>query len=192
MMSQADLWEGHVTMEGSASGGLMDRVMRAVKLDPTLYKEVSTDETKTSEAMIVVAIAAGIAGLGPIFSAVDFKFGTWIGSIILAPTLGLAIGAGILWLIGKLFGGKAAFMEMFRPLGYAYAPQALGIVPIIGGFIGGIWSIVCAVIAVRESEEVSTGSAVGIVLIPLVIGFILAIVLVAALVAAMFGISSAS
>lgn len=192
MMSQADPWEGHVTMEGSASGGLMDRVMRAVKLDPTLYREASTDETKTSEAMIVVAIAAGIAGLGPIFNAVDFKFGTWIGSIILAPTLGLAIGTGLLWLVGKLFGGKAAFMEMFRPLGYAYAPQALGIVPIIGGFVGGIWSIVCAVIAVRESEDVSTGSAVGIVLIPLVIGFILAIVLVAALVAAMFGISSGS
>jgi len=170
----------------------MDRVVRAVKLDPTIYKEVSADETKTSEAMIVVAIAAAIGGLGPIFSSVDFKFGTWIGSILLAPTLGLAIGTGILWLIGKLFSGKAAFMEMFRPLGYAYAPQALGIIPIIGGFVGSIWSIVCGVIAVRESEEVSTGSAVAIVLIPVVIFGVLGLLLLAALFATIFGFGSSS
>jgi len=86
-----------------------------------------------------------------------------------------------LWLIGKLFSGKAEFMQMFRPLGYAYAPSALSIVPFIGGLVGGIWSLVCAVIAVRESEEVTTGSAVAIVLIPSAVLLIIAVVFVAAL-----------
>jgi hypothetical protein len=170
--------------------GLWDRVLRAVKLDPTLYKEVSGDDSKTTEAMLVVAIAAGIGGLGPIISPVDFRVGTWIASIILAPTLGLAIGSGVLWLIGKLFSGRAQFIEMFRPLGYAYAPSALGIVPFIGGLVGGIWSLVCAVIAVRESEEVTTGAAAAIVLIPAAVVFVLALIVAAALVATFVGFSN--
>ena len=167
--------------EVTASGAMMDRVIRAVKLDPTLYREVSGDDSKTTEAMIVVALAAAIGGLGTIIGPGDFRFGRWILAAILAPTVGLAIGTGILWLIGKLFSGKAEFMQMFRPLGYAYAPSALSIVPFIGGLVGGIWSLVCAVIAVRESEEVSTGSAVAIVLIPSAVLLIIAVVFVAAL-----------
>ena len=181
-----------MTTEGTGSAGLMDRVIRAVKLDPTLYKEVSADETKTPEAMIVVGLAAAIGGLGLAIGPGDFRFGSWILQIILAPTLGLAIGTGILWLIGKLFSGRAQFIEMFRPLGYAYAPSALSIIPWIGGLIGAIWSLVCAVIAVRESEEVSTGSAVAIVLIPAAIGFVLALVLVAALLATIFGLGNSA
>jgi len=181
-----------VTVEGSGNGGLMDRVVRAVKLDSTLYKEVSADETKTTEAMIVVAIAAAIGGLGLAIGPGNFRFGSWLLSIILAPTLGLAIGTGILWLIGKLFSGKAQFMEMFRPLGYAYAPSALAIIPWIGSLVGWVWSLVCAVIAVRESEEVSTGSAAAIVLIPAVVGFILAVILILIAGMALLGFAKAA
>jgi len=180
-----------MTTEGTGSAGLMDRVVRAVKLDPTLYKEVSADETKTTEAMIVVAIAAAIGGLGLAIGPGNFRFGSWLLSIVLAPTLGLAIGTGVLWLIGKLFSGKAQFMEMFRPLGYAYAPSALAIIPWIGSLVGWIWSLVCAVIAVRESEEVSTGSAVAIVLIPAVVFFILALILVFIAGMALLGLAKA-
>jgi len=162
--------------EGTVSETMINRVVRAVKLDPTLYREVSKDGTKTTEAMIVVAIAVLIGGLGPIIGPGHFRIGGWILMAILAPTLFLAIGTGVLWLVGKLFSGKAEFIEMFRPLGYAYAPYALGIIPFIGGIVGGIWSIVCAVIAVRESEEVSTGASVAIVLIPAAVLFILMLI----------------
>lgn len=180
-----------MTSEGALSGALMDRVMRAVKLDPTVYKEVSADDTKTTEAMLVVAIAAAIGGLGTIIGPGNFTFGGWILSIALAPTLGLGIGTGVLWIIGKLFNGKAAFMEMFRPLGYAYAPSTLSIIPIIGGFIGLVWSMVCAVIAVRESEEVTTGSAAAIVLIPSAILFVILLIAAAAIVGTLIGYSNA-
>ena len=56
-----------MTTEGTGSAGLMDRVIRAVKLDPTLYKEVSADETKTTEAMIVVGLAAAIGAVHVLF-----------------------------------------------------------------------------------------------------------------------------
>jgi hypothetical protein len=181
-----------MTIEGSQSAGMWERVMRAVRLDPTLYKEVSADETKTVEAMLVTGLAAALSGLGAIFGPADFKFIGWIIGAVVAATIGLAIGTGILWLIGKLFSGKAQFIEMFRPLGYAYAPQALGIIPWIGGIVGGIWSMVCAVFAVRESEEVSTGSAVAIVLIPLLIGLVILAVFAAAILAAFFGLANSS
>ncbi len=174
-------------MEGmestAASGSLMDRVLRAVKLDPAIYREVAKDDSKTTEAMLVVFLANLVGGLGAIFGPARFRFVGWIVGAVVAATIGLAIGAGILWLIGKLFGGKAEFMEMFRPLGYATAPTALGIIPVLGTFVGSIWSIVCAVIAVRESEEISTGAAVAIVLIPVAIVFVLAILAGAALLA---------
>jgi hypothetical protein len=141
--------------------------------------------------MIVVAIAAAIGGLGLAIGPGDFKFGSWLFSIILAPTLGLAIGTGILWLVGKLFSGKAAFMEMFRPLGYAYAPSALAIIPWIGSLVGWAWSMVCAIIAVRESEDVSTGAAAAIVLIPAVIVFILVVILVFIAGMALLGLAKA-
>jgi hypothetical protein len=179
-----------MTSEGAVGAGLMDRVVRAVKLDPTVYKEVAMDDSKTVEAMIVVGIAAAIGGLGLAIGPGDFRFGSWIGAIILTPTLGLAIGTGILWLIGKLFNGKAQFIEMFRPLGYAYAPTALGIIPFIGGFIGGIWTLVCAVIAVRESEDVSTGSAAAIVLIPAAIFLVLGLIIAAAFIGALIGFAN--
>ncbi len=175
--------------EGTVSGTMMNRVVRAVKLDPTLYREVSGDGSKTTEAMIVVALAALIGGLGPILGPGHFRVGGWILAAILAPTLFLAIGTGVLWLIGKLFSGKAEFMQMFRPLGYAYAPYALGIIPFIGGIIGGIWALVCAVIAVRESEEVSTGAAVAIVLIPAAILFILMLIVGAVIGLTMLGLA---
>jgi len=176
--------------EGTVSGTMMDRVIRAVKLDPTVYREVSGDESKTTEAMIVVGLVALIGGLGTLFGPGDFRFGSWILVGILAPTLGLGIVTGVFWLLGKMFGGKAQFMEMFRPLGYAYAPSALGIIPIIGGVVGGIWTLVCSVVAVRESEEVSTGAAAAIVLIPAAVALILAIIVAAALVATIVGLSN--
>ena len=168
----------------------MDRVMRAVKLDPTVYREVSADDTKTTEAMLVVAIAAAIGGLGTLIGSGNFSFGGWILSIALAPTLGLGITTGVLWIIGKLFSGKAQFIEMFRPLGYAYTPSALSIVPFIGGLVGGIWSLVCAVVAVRESEEVTTGSAAAIVLIPAAILFVILMIAAAAIVGSLLGYST--
>ena len=68
-------------------------------------------------------------------------------------------------------GGRAEYIQMLRPLGYATAPQALGFVPIadfIPGFIvGGIWSTACAVVAVREAHRIDTRLAAALVIAPI-------------------------
>jgi len=61
-------------------------------------------------------------------------------------------------LIGtKLFGGEATLQEMLRLIGFAYAPQLLGIIPCVGGLIGAIWSLIASFFAIREGLDLDTG-----------------------------------
>jgi hypothetical protein len=131
-------------------------------------------------------VAALVGGLGALFGG---RFGGWILSGVYA-VVGLAIGAGILFLLSRLFKGQGTYISLVRGLGYAYAPQALAVIPFIGAVVGGIWSLILAIRAVKETQRVSDGAAVAIVLIPaLVIGFIV-FVLVVLLSVAMFGLLS--
>lgn len=151
----------------------IDRVRRAVTLDASLYQEADQDDGLTGEAILVAALAGVVNGLllwllrDGGFSGV---FTAGVGVVI-----GLFIWGGILLLVGKLFGGQAEYMGLVRSLGYAAAPNALSAVPFVG-WLAGIWTLVCMVVAVRESHGVSTGLAVVIVLVPaVVIGVLVAL-----------------
>ena len=69
-------------------------------------------------------------------------------------------------------------------------PTALGIIPVVGGLVGGIWSIICAIRAVKETQSVSQGAAVAIVLIPVAILFVIGLVLAFAIGLALLGIAN--
>ena len=69
---------------------------------------------------------------------------------------------------GSQFGGQGNFIGMFRGIGYAAAPVAVGVIPFIGAFVGGVWAMAATVVAVREIHKISTGKAVATVLIVLV------------------------
>lgn len=154
---------------------IVERVKRAVTLSPGVYQEIGNDPQATSQAIIVAAAAALIGGLGALFGG---RFGDWILSPILA-VVGLAIGCAILFLLSRMFKAQGTYIQLFRGLGFATAPQALNLIPVIGGIVGGIWSLILAIRAVKETQQVSDGAAVAIVLIPaLIIGFVLFLILV--------------
>jgi predicted amidophosphoribosyltransferase len=46
------------------SSNLFDRMIRAARLDASLYEEVERDETATTQALIVVIISSFCAGIG--------------------------------------------------------------------------------------------------------------------------------
>lgn len=172
---------------------MLDRIMRVVKLDATAYQEIDQDEAATGQALIVAIGAALLGGLGAFYGSRSFgnglaqqTVGGWLTSAIIGTPIGLAIGAGILLLLGKMFQGRAEFMGLFRTLGFASAPGALGFIPVIGG-LAGIWTLVCAIVAVRESHGITTGQAVVVVLIPLIILIVLAMIIAVAVGFAMFG-----
>lgn len=166
---------------------LKDRVVAAVTLKPEVYRELGADESATGQAAIVVAAAALLSGLGALFIG-DFRIGAWIGGAVIALVV-FAVWVLIIWLIGKLFGGTADYMSLFRGLGFAYAPIGLGIIPIIGGLVGGIWAIVASIVGAREIHRLSQGSAVATVLIPIGVLLILALTVFAAVMAMLFGMT---
>ena len=145
-----------------AQGDWVQRRLGAATLNIDTYEEVEADETATVQAGTVVAIVAVASAIGAI--------GTGGGSILFAPIsaiLGWLLWAGVTNLIGgKLLGGTATWGELLRTLGFAQAPgvlYALGIIPILGGFVNfgvWLWMLVAAIIAIRQALDFSTGKAV--------------------------------
>lgn len=179
-------------------GLIINRCIRAAKLDTTVFNEVEHDPNLTSEAITVVAGVALLGGIGSFlgslfFSGIFSAFGALIGTIIMA-LVGYFIWSFICFFVGTRFmeGQAADVSEVMRPLGYASAPQALAVfsfIPCLGGIlalVGAIWSLVAGVIAVREAMDFDTGKAAVTVLVGWVIVFFLSL-----LVGAVFGVGMA-
>ena len=164
---------------------IIDRLRRALTLDPTVYPEIANDDNATVQAVGVAALASLIGSL--------FQEGTFVGRLISAligAAIGLFIWSGIVFLSSKLFGGQAPYISLVRPIGYAAAPFALGLVPFLG-FIGLIYSLIIQIRAVREVAGLSDGAAVAAVLLPFAIIVIPIVLLLLALGVALAGLGMA-
>jgi hypothetical protein len=144
---------------------IVDRCIGVLKLDVPTYEAIEHDRNATQEAAIVVGVVALAGAIG----GVDEGFsGVVVG--LLAAFIGWIIFAGLTYFFGtQLFGTpttNTTFEAVLRTLGYARVPGILsivGFIPIFGwlvAFIGSIWAIVTAVIAIRQSLNISTGRAV--------------------------------
>ena len=158
---------------------MVDRMVRAAKLDPQLYEEVEADKAALGQAMGVVVLAsvAGGVGGGGLGGLSGFFIGT-VGSLI-----GWFIWAGLTYLIGTRLlpepETRADFGELLRTIGFSSSPgliRVLGLVPGLTGIvflISGIWMLVAMIIAVRQALDYrSTLRAVGVC----VIGWIVQVV----------------
>ncbi len=159
----------------------INRIIRACKLDVSLYEEVEADKSATFQAALVVVLSSLAAGVGALSLGAS--------NFLMAPILSLIswyIWAYLIYLIGaKLFpetNTKADHGQLLRTIGFSSAP---GLIRIFGftpelmsiTFIGGgIWMLIAMVIAVRQALDYeSTWRAIGVV----VIGFLVqAIVLI--------------
>ena len=154
---------------------VIERLTRVLKLDSAVFKEIAEDESATGPAVGVSALAAAIGGISGDAGVVN---GIIVGAI--SGVVGLFIWTGLVFVAGKLFGGKAPYINLVRPIGYASAPFALSIIPFLG-IIGLAYSLVIQIRAVREVNEVGDGSAVATVLLPFGIIFIIAVLLAIAI-----------
>lgn len=153
-------------------GPTAERVMRAMRLDPRLYSSVAADSGRTREAVLVAVLSSLIMGLGLMLMRIVAPIWWFVGGLVWAAVL-LGVGSWVLVEVGRRLGGSGEHLPMVRGLGYAMAPLALGFIPIadfIPGFlIGSIWSIACAVVAVREIHQVPTRLAAALVVAPLLV-----------------------
>jgi hypothetical protein len=145
-----------------ARRSLMDRAIGAARLDVATYEEVEADRDATSQAAVVVAVAAVCSAIGSIGSGTTGMIGG-----LIAAFIGWLVWSGVTYLIGTmLFGGTADWGELLRTIGFAQAPgvfYVLGIIPGLGGVIKlvvAIWVLVAGIIAIRQALDVSTGKAV--------------------------------
>lgn len=142
--------------------GLVDRMIRAAKLQPALYEEVESDAGATGQAMTVVVLSALAAGVGT-FS--EHGVGGALGNVILA-LIGWFLWAFLTWILGtKLLAEpetNANLGEMLRTIGFSSAPgviRVLGIVPGLSHIVGlaaSVWMLAAMIIAVRQALDFSS------------------------------------
>ena len=144
---------------------LTDRMLGAAMLDVNTYEEVEADRSATSQAALVVALAAVAQAIGG--AAGRGNAGRGFITIVIVALISWALSAAVTYLVGtKLFGGTGDWGEVARALGFAQAPlvlAVLGFIPVLGKLllvILGIWVLVARIIAIRQALDFSTGKAV--------------------------------
>lgn len=162
---------------------IVSRMIRAARLDPTLYREVSTDPAATRQALLIVfllAVANSAAGTSGFFGA------GLVQRVLIWPVFSvviLIVWTFISFLVARtLFSSSSSFVMMLRPLGFVNVIGILSVLSYIPGLgtilvlLVGIWMLVANVVAIREGAQISTGQAVLVLLMPLIVIFVLFLV----------------
>jgi len=135
----------------------------------------------------VYAMISGIIGFGGSILWQWFFFSQWfpvqripalpsglyfVVLTILLPVMAaflLLVGSGVAHLGAVIFGGHSrGFKATFCAISYAFGGILFGIIPLIGGTIGMIYSLVLVIIGMREAHRISTVRAV-LAVLPIII-----------------------
>jgi len=161
-----------------------DRIIRAAKLDVSLYEEVEADKGAMGQAMAVVVLSSIAAGVGIIGSG--GLGGILIGTI--AALIGWYVWAYLTYFIGTKFlpepQTKTNHGELLRTIGFSSSPgliRVLGIIPGLGRIVfivASVWMLTAMVIAVRQALDYkSTLRAVGVCVIGWIIQALILVLL---------------
>ena len=162
---------------------LVNRMVRAAKLDATLYEEVESDRGSRMQALGVVVISSIAFGLGT---------GAGVGGLVsgtIAAILGWYLWAFITYIVGTRLlpepTTQADHGELLRTMGFANAPGVVSILGLIPGLRGiavavaQVWMLVAAIVAIRAALDYqSTWRAIAVVVIGWVVRLVLIILIV--------------
>src|SRR5689334_14462363 len=148
---------------------LVDRMIRAARLDPNLYSEVVRDWYANSQAFLVVLIvfACTLIGMGPAALLVllsPFGWPTLI-RITVVSVCNFLFWVFIAQLVGRRWGSRADFEQLMRPVGFAYAPGVLLVLRLVPSLampvtlIVFLWTGFARILAVREAMQFPLGKA---------------------------------
>lgn len=155
---------------------MSNRMLRAAKLDATVYEEVEADTTALGQATTVVLLSSIAGGIGTIGEG-------GVGGLIagaIASLIGWYIWAFLTYYIGTKWlpepTTQADIGQLLRTLGFASSPgliRVLGVIPGIGlvaMIVAPLWMLVTMIIAVRQALDFSgTGRAIVVCLIGFVV-----------------------
>lgn len=147
------------------TNSLISRLIRIVRLDPSIYREVAADQNAMSQSLLTAGIAVLLNALGPLIAVILSQTNLLFGMVraLLDMTSGFVgfvlVSLSAALIAQMLFQGKTTFQEMMRTLGFAYIWNSLGLlafIPILGDLIqlgARIVVVVSIVLALRESAE---------------------------------------
>ena len=190
---------------------MIEKMIRAARLDPSLYNQVERDETETTNALIIVLVVAVIGGISIALATASLgaatrgsgatavvpnPLGAFVSSV-LSAVLGWFAWSFIIYLVGtRLFNATATPGELLRTLGYAQSPGVLNIVqviPCLGQLIGlgvAIWTLVTSFIATREALDLDNGKTAITVILSFIANIVIAVILGTILGIGAFGLSA--
>ncbi len=157
---------------------VLDRVMRLARLDTTVFDEVKDDLNETISAVVLVAIASLIAGIGvwlwllvDVPSGADVDFGNVLVNVLLLGT----IFSVVLWAIWvavtyvvlvQVYKETVDFQTLLRPMGYAAIPLVITVFMVLSGIAlaiavvaMGLW-LVFAIYATQAASNASSDRVV--------------------------------
>jgi hypothetical protein len=167
-----------------------NRVIGTLLLNRDTISRIDADQTAMPQAIGVVLVAGIANGIGvaltePVgyLDLVTATLGNLVAWILFA-TIAYAVGVGIMH--GDSTEAQTEMSGVLRTIGFAQAPNVLGVAVVIGSlgqlisFLGLMWVLVCGIAALGVSLRVSTGRAIAIGLIAgivtlLVVGILLSV-----------------
>ena len=165
-------------LEATGQQSIVDRMIRAARLDPHLYEEVEHDQSATSQALFVVVLGALAGGIGALSGGI-----AGLVVLVVASLVGWAVYAFIAyWVCTNIFKGphtEATWGQLLRTLGFANSPRilmVLVIIPVVGIFVGlavFVWMLFTTVIAIRQALDFDTGRAIGTAVVSLLAQFVI-------------------
>ncbi len=170
--------------------------LKGVMLEPTSFFEGIRDTDSIGRALVFALISLVIAGVAQTVWSLAFNAlgmgaemmaaegsdqqaallkgllssGMNVASGVMMPVFGLIgcfFGAGLTHVCLLLLGGGSnSYMTTAKVYLYAAGPNVLAIIPCVGGFAAGIWSMILVIVGLVVMQKVETMKAAMAVLIP--------------------------
>lgn len=164
-------------MSRQSKQGVWITLINALALRGTFYENAHNTPKNHRLALTIVLLAAFSHLLG---SAVILLINRATVPVLILGLLlsGLSVVAGYyfwtftIWKVGQwLKSTDPTYGDLLSPIGFAYAPQVLNfltLIPLLGRpieFILAVWSLLAAIVAVRQGLDISTRRAAFICLV---------------------------
>ena len=164
---------------------------RLLRLDLSVFEDIRSDPSATPTAVIVVASASVMAGIGSWLWAVQWRgvdaTDVFIKSLVIGSILQTA--AWFIWVylvfqvLARAYGARTDFLELVRTMGFAFASVGLGILIAITAFAVpfGVVSIAGAVVlsyfaiqsvTTAEPQQVLVANLTGFIVFAVVMGIL--------------------
>ncbi len=172
-----DIMYGRIYPQPAGGRSFTDRMIAVARLDRSAYEEVEHDRNATSQAAIVILVAAVAAAIGQVDEGGRGLIAGLIGGL-----LAWVVSSAFIYVAGTRVipsdRVEATVGQVLRTQGFAAAPNLLLVVaafPLFGGLIAfavGIWYLITRIVAIQAALETSVLRAIGIAVIAVILEFL--------------------